>query len=155
MGRYIDWANVVGRFPSVNKYGGADQVDSGSILYAEAEVDARLSPAFTTPFSSNNLTAQDLAIDMTYLRVNPLRDEDKLRPIQERVDKLIAALLAGEASMITASGDTIGSSTIGGVSPWSTTMDYPPTFGVGETEDMHVSSSQLYDESVARGDDPV
>lgn len=155
MGRYINWDNVVSRYAAVNKRGGADEVDSYSIIYAEAEVDARLSPAFTTPFSSNNMTARDLAIDMTYLRINPLRDPAKLKPVQDRVDALIKALLDGKASMITDSGDAIGPSSVGGVSPWSNTMNYPPTFGVGETEDMYVSSAQLYDEAVARGDDPV
>lgn len=152
MGRYIEWDDVVKRYPTVSKLGGAEVVGLDHVPYAEAEVDARLSPAFTVPFSSNNQTARDLSIDLTYLRANPLRDPEKNAPVQERVDNLIAALLEGRMAMVTTSGDVIQPALVGGVSPWSNTMNYHPTFGAGPIEDMHVDSGQLYDEAVTRGD---
>jgi len=149
-GRYISWSDVVARYPSVEKVGGGQEVGSHFIHYAEAEVDALLSPGgFTVPFSSNNVTAKSLAIDITYVLSNPLRDPDHLNVVKDRIDGTIADLLAGKRGMAVTSGSPIFASKVG-AGAWSTTMNYAPTFGVGKSEEFAVDSGQLWNEEQAR-----
>ena len=147
MGRYIRWNNVVGRYSSLSDIGGADDVSSNYIQYAEVEIDGRLAPKFTTPFSSNNLTVKDLCIDLVYAKAGNLNIEDYDK-LMDRIDKRIERLLAGEENMMTNSGDTLQQS-IGGT-VWSSTQNYTPTFGHGAVEDFVVDPDLIDDEENAR-----
>jgi len=150
MGRYITWADIAARYPEIAKVGGSVEVGSAHIPFAEAEVDGLLAGVYTTPFSSNNLTARDLSIDVAYLRSNALRDPDRVQPIVDRVDRMITDLRSGRMSMVTASGDTLYGSGAPGATMWSTTMGYHPVFGADETEMFTVDSAQILDEENAR-----
>lgn len=147
MGRYCDWADVSGRYPEIAKSKDSTEVASGFIYFAEAELDSRLASKFTVPFSSNNVTAQDLAIDMTYLKVYQFKDPEKAEAIEKSVSARIDRLMKGESSMMTSSGDLLTS--VGGT-VYSTTGGYHPTFGMGDFGDLVVDSSQLQDEADAR-----
>lgn len=148
MGRYIDWDDVVARYPSISTVGGALEVNTSYIQYAEAMVDGRLSSKFTIPFSDNNLTVKDLCIEMVYKRAGNLstKESDKIGAWLEARFK---GLLEGDENMITSSGDIIQKSTGGLV--WSSTENYHPTFGVGNTLSFEVDSSQIEAEEDARG----
>ena len=76
MTRYIDWSDVAARHPSIGVDFDATQVNSTHIPYIETQVDGLLAPAFTVPFSNNNLTVKDLCIELTYIRMANLSADD-------------------------------------------------------------------------------
>lgn len=150
MGRYISWADISGRYPELgaNQRKDATQVDSNFVMYAEAQVDGRLSPGFTVPFSSNNLTAKDLAIDTAYAMLLRFKDQKKAKEIQDSVDARVKDLLEGKSSMVTTSIDLI---TATGQPVYSTTEDYHPVFGMSSPLTWQVDSSTVIDEEGDRG----
>lgn len=91
MGRYIGWPDVVDRYPDAARIAGAELVNSSWIAGAEDELDARLSPRYTVPFSSTPGMVRDLAIDLTYYKAT-LRQKgaDKLYAyLKDRLDLLV------------------------------------------------------------------
>lgn len=108
MGRYIDWADVVDRYPVLSNVGDAVKMDSTHIVPAESEVDARLAPVFTTPFSSDNVTAQDLSIQLVYLRAGYLKDDNWVN-FKDYIDERFDRLTDGSEAMLTSSGDVLSS----------------------------------------------
>lgn len=147
MSDYITWKDVLNRYPVVDRVGGASEVGSAYVRYAERELEGMLTGFFTVPFSSNNLTAKDLAIDLTYMRISNLKSEDR-KEFRDELMGRIQALKDGQASMMTTSGDVLQA--VGGTI-YSTTQNYEPVFGMGDTLDFHVDSGQLLDEENARG----
>ena len=110
----------------------ADDVNSYHIPYAVAEMHSRLANYYTVPFSSNNWTAKHIAIELTYARIAPVKDDQRDKIRQDALD-LIQALIDGSASMITDSGDTISLSSSN--SPiYSSEEDYHPIFTVDDPE---------------------
>lgn len=144
----ITWQDVAGRYEEVQKYKDATQSASHYLPYAIGELESRLAPKFTVPFSSNNLTARDLAIDLVYLKVYRWKaDPEKVERIEKHVADRIDALLAGKADMVLDDG-TLATS-IGGTI-YSTTQGYDPVFSVLPIEDAVVDSAQLQAEWDAR-----
>ena len=142
---YLEWNDVTNRY-GVSTLGDASDVTSTHIVYAENELNSRLAPKFTVPFSDNNLTAKDLSIDLTYLRVGDLKTKE-YDAFKKRVDERIARLLKGEENMVNDDGSTIQS--VGGTL-WSNTEQYTPVFGFGEVEDFEVDPDLVQDENDAR-----
>lgn len=142
MGRYIKWDDVSGRYPEMAKIDATDAASS-HIPYAENEVDARLSGSYTVPFSSNNITAKDLAIDHVMMRYWMLRNKEKYDLIHDMLDERIKRLSSGAEAMITTSGDTVG---FIGDMVYSTTMNYKPTFTMADDLITHVDSSRQLNE---------
>ncbi len=142
MSRYIEWDDVINRYPALAKGTNAEEVSSAHIFYAEYELDGALSNYFTTPFSSNNITAKDLSIDLVYARMANLKytDADKFRKaIQVKID----GLANGSKNMMTTGGDLLA--TVGNTI-WSSTKDYHNIFDHGDVLDMVQDQSQLLDE---------
>lgn len=151
MGRYITWSgDVLARYPGLATISDSYAAqDSAFVFYAESELDGRLAGWFATPFSGNNLTARDLAIDLTYLKAVQPNDEARTAPVRQRLEAAIADLIEGRATMVTDSGDALASA---GEPVYSTTMGYHPVFGMGGAEAFAVDSQQLLDEARERGD---
>ena len=163
MGRYVSWElDVIQRFNGLSDIGSSGvnssdisgdatliNTDSAYVHYAELEIENRLSGGFTTPFSSNNLTVKDLAIDETYRRVVVFKDKGPAKSIGDSIDVRIRALLDGTANMITSSAEAVSAVGVHGNAK-STTEDYHPVFGLGDVELFDVSSAQLQDEVDAR-----
>lgn len=147
MSRYITFADVTLRYPAILKVGSESTVGSAYIGYVENEIDGMLASHFTVPFSSNNMTVKDLAIDLTYIKAGNFTFEQAKEMLDDFMEK-IKALKNGEHSMLTDSGDVI---TTVGDTAWSNTMDYTPVFGMSPIEYSEVDSSQIYDEEVDRG----
>lgn len=143
----INYADVIARYPEQASLKDATQVNSNYIPYAVAEIESRLAPRFTVPFSSNNLTAKDLMIDATYLAVYRFKEPKKAESVQKRLDSVIENLLAGKADMMLSDGNKLQS--IGGT-VFSTTKNYHPVFGMGPIEDAVVDSSMITAEEDAR-----
>lgn len=150
MGRYINWDDVTDRYRVLTKdtKDGSSEINSAFITYAERELDSLLAPAFTVPFSSNNITVKDLAIDLTYCRAGNFKFSEQ-KEFKEMIMETIEKLKNGEMSMITDSGDVIDTS--GSTAAWSSTEDYHPIFGHGPTEHFEVDSSQVISEENDRG----
>lgn len=145
----ITWKDVTDRYPEIVKGSGdATRVNSNHLLHGVAELESRLCDKYTTPFSSNNLTAQDLAIDLTFAKLYRYKDQKKVEQVEKYVDSRIEKLLNGEAAMITNTGEVINS--IGGT-VFSTTGNYHPVFGVTPVEALVVSSAEIIAEENARG----
>lgn len=146
MSRYITQADVVGRYPSVSKKGGEDEIGSSYIDYAEVEIEGRL-VGYTKPFSSNNLTVKDLCIDLVYAKTLVGANDEKAKEIRSILDDRIERLNTGMEEMVTTSGTTIGQDT---EKAWSEFEGYYPVFGMGNVEDLSVDSGQMYDEEQER-----
>ena len=144
----IDWSDVNRRYPETLKLADATQADSSWVPFAIAELHARLSPGFTVPFSDNNMTAKDLAIDLTFAKVYRFKDVEKADSVMTYVGAQIDMLLAGHLQMITTSADTLLAS--GGTVTLTGTPDHP-IFGIGPTEYSVVSSSEIIAEQNDRG----
>jgi len=148
MGRYITYsADLYPRYRKLADVNSLSNIDSNYVTYAEAEVDGLLSPGFSVPFSSNNLTVKGLCIDTTLYKIWEYKDTTKAEVLRESIDRRIEALLDGAQHMVTSSGDVIQMS---GQDAWSETQDYTPVFGKGAIEDFQVDSTQLYNEEVDR-----
>lgn len=147
MGRYCTIDEVRGRWnelDTMSKF----EVTSYHLQYAESELDGYMAPYFTVPFSSNNLTAKDLAIDLTYLRVANLKSEER-DSFRKEIMERIKMIQTGVMQMMTDSGTALSGAS---GQAWSTTKDYNPVFGMGDITEFRVDSSQVYNERIARGD---
>lgn len=144
----INWNDAAARYPELASLKDATQAGCYYLPYAIAEIESRLATKFTVPFSSNNLTAKDLMIDATYLKVYRWKaDPKKIERIEKHLDDRIKALLGGVADMSLSDGTTLVS--IGGT-VFSTTEAYHPVFGMGPIEDAVVNSAMIDAEENAR-----
>jgi hypothetical protein len=134
------------RYPAIASAGGAKEISSAYTTYADNEVNGLLSQYFTVPFSSNNITAVDLSVDLTYARVgvSSIKDADKIR---ERVYTRIENIKDGVENMMLIDGTVVQSL---GEPVFSSDEGYHHTFGVDHVEHMHVDSSQTYAEDQER-----
>jgi hypothetical protein len=135
MGRYIDWADVVDRYPMLSNVGDATKMENTHIVPAEGEVDARLAPVFTTPFSSDNVTARDLAIQLVYLRAGFLKDDNWVN-FKNYVDERFDRLVDGSEAMLTSSGDVLSSQDT--TEAYHTHEGYKPIFDLTDVINQEV-----------------
>jgi hypothetical protein len=152
LGRYINWDDVVGRYSQINKHGGAADIGSNFIQYAEAEVDARLASCYSVPFvsgvGSTPITVKDLAIDVTYLKATIGAKSKAWDQIKNSVNDRIKMICNGDSQIVGPGGDPLAQ--IAGTI-WGSNEDYHPIFGMGDTLDFVVDSDRIDDEDDARG----
>lgn len=146
---YATYEDLINRYPALDDIGGSIDINSSHIHYAEVMLNSRLGQYYTLPFSSNNLTAKDLTIDLVYIRYYETVKKEWAATKQKSLDKFIDGLISGDFVMVTTSHDVIQKDSSRSTM-WSNTEDYHPIFGVGDIEDMHVSSARLWDEENAR-----
>lgn len=146
MARYIKWDDVVARYPDAGAKD-ANELKDHYINYAEAEINGRLSNAFTVPFSDNNLTVKELAIDLSYAKSLRGRNEKFSKPVRDGVDERIKRLLDGSEVMITTSGDAVVASV---AQAWSNTESYQPAFDKESVLDQEIDPDEQQDEYDAR-----
>jgi hypothetical protein len=152
MGLIIEWTDVLARYGELDKLpnGTSPEVQANLILNAEAVVHGRLASRYSVPFSSSNYTARDLCVDQLYVQTQTARQPEKAKAVADSLNARITALLSGAAQMIASDGTV--ASTMVGDTVWSSTADYHPVFGMGPIEHASVSSAQVYDEAVGRGE---
>ena len=143
---YITWRDLTNRYNNVATLGGAKEVSSAHIFYAENEINGLLGDKFTVPFSSNNLTAVDLAVELAYARIGVvnIKDSDMIR---KNVMMRVKNIKEGNEQMMLSDGTFL---TTTGQPVYSSDKNYHHTFGVGGINDMFVDSSQIYDEQQER-----
>lgn len=157
MSTVCSWSHVLARYDELSKLpnvGSASAVASATqtnlLNTAEAYIHGRLAARYAVPFSSNNLTAIDLIVDAVYVQNNMTRQPEKTKLLKDFLDERIKALLEGQAQM--AASDGVIVATIGDDVIWSSTENYPPVFGMSDIVKAEVSSEQLYDEDLTRGE---
>ena len=150
MGGYITNSELAIRYPLVNRWvgvGSASIVNSHLIYYAEAEINALLSPYYSVPFSAANVPAvvQDLTLELCKVRIVADQDADLAEKLRQSVIDRVEQLGKG-GSLIGIDGSTIVPSAPG-AEIWSSTMNYHPVHSMldAESEYTRVSSEQLYD----------
>lgn len=144
MTRYIKWDDVANSYPDWAKVVSANTVGNLWIPRAEDEVDARLAPAYTVPFTPVPGVVRDLCIDLAYYKLAFASDKGKA--LGEILEARFKAILNGDM-VITMSGALLDS----GERAWSTHQDYPTAFGVDNENNWAVSSAWAEDQQEARG----
>ncbi len=127
MGRYINWDDLISRYPKLATKGGAGAVDSSFIQATEYQIDGMLTGIFTVPFSDNNVTIKDLCIELCNVRMTSdyVKNGDKIKKtFMDRIERI----RNGSEAMMTSSGDVMYSS---GDIIFSTTQDRGSLFDVG------------------------
>lgn len=148
MGRYIDWGHVVGRYKDASGFADASAMSSFWVGHAEAEVDGRLAVRYTVPFANTPtlcpLLVQDLAIDVTYQKLNIAKKKktELTASIKERFD----GLLAGTILITNSAGPIAGASNLS----WSENS-YHSSFGMDNPVNWGVDSQSIVDIQDARG----
>jgi hypothetical protein len=146
---YITNSELAIRYPLVNRWvgvGSASIVNSHLIYYAEAEINALLSPYFSVPFSSNvPAIVQDLTLELCKVRIVSDQDADLAEKLRQSVIDRVKLLGEG-GSLPGIDGSTIVPSAPG-AEIWSNTMNYHSTHSMldAESEYTRISSEQLYD----------
>lgn len=149
---YITWSDSTLRYPELAKLPDVSSASQAMMIaLAEGAVNSRLAGTYTVPFSSNNLTAQDLSMDMLFVQTQTTRQPEKAKLLMESLNDRFDALISGSSSMVASDGTMIDGTIVTGDPVWSTTQDYHPTFGVGAFPSFAVSSQQQIDEDNARG----
>jgi hypothetical protein len=132
MGRYIQWDDVIDRYPEINTLGGSDEVSSTYIVYAESFVDSILKSHWTPPFSDNNMVVKDLTIDWTYFRAARFKLENAI-----------------DVKMIDETGAEIPGVNAGGA-VYSNTQSYSTSFGMDDPINWEIDEDQIDDEATKR-----
>jgi phage gp36-like protein len=139
MSRYIDWQDVANRYAdSAKSGGGAEEMKLSFINDAEDEVDARLANRYTVPFTPVPGVIAGLCIDLTYYKMKI--GTKGVEPLKKYIDQRFTDLNDGTMTL-TLSGTALGSSD----RAWSTTQDFPSSFGVDPAERWTVSSAWQQD----------
>lgn len=153
MGAIIKWDDVVIRYREAEKARDSKDADRAYILPAEVELNGWLCTGFAVPFSSTNLTAKDLAIDLAFLRIGVMKIKDRntfMKSMQERLKRIRSGI---ECMMVESSNGFITPiSADQSRQAWSDTQDFHPTHGHGPFREFEVSSEQLREERIDRGD---
>ena len=125
------------------------EINSHYLPYASARLESLLGGAFTVPFSSNNLTARDLTMELGYLMV--LRRGKGPQDYQAFADTLAAQLgdlRDGRQPMITTSGEALFAQPIG-EDIWSSTARYHTVFDLRDAPRQQVDPQNLLDSEQA------
>lgn len=146
MARYIEYDDLVNRYPRASKKGGQEEINA-FITNAEQELESMFAGAYTIPFSSNNVTIKDLAVDLTYIKLDVQSSKENVER-HKRLMKTVDMIKTNKMQMLTNSGDIVGAA-----SPlWSNTTDYHPVHGVLDVTDQVVDDTRIQDEIDERSD---
>lgn len=106
------------------------EVNSYYLPYATSRLEGVLGGHFTVPFSSNNVTARDLTIDLAYLMIlQRSREHRDFEGFGRAVEARLRAVVQGNEAMMTDSGAALFSSTTENV-VWSNTSRYRTVFNL-------------------------
>jgi phage gp36-like protein len=147
MGRYINWADVTGRYVDFAKGPDALIAEAAFVPHAEAEVDARLAPKYSVPFSPAPYLVKDLSIDLAYYKATIKQESAKA--LKEYIDARFEAIIGGTLILTTSAGP-VASLSGGG---WASNS-YHSSFGLDDDVNWHVDSTATYAQQSARGQVP-
>lgn len=144
MGRYIVWTDVTNRYADFAKGPDSTTGEAAFIPQAEAEVDARLAPKYTVPFSPAPYLIKDLCVDLAYYKATIKQESSKL--IKEYLDARFKAIIDGTLLLTTSAGVVAGT---GGFA-WASNS-YHSSFGLDSEVLWQVDTRQTGDLQSARG----
>jgi len=144
MGRYINWDDVIDRYPELNTLSGADELSSAYIVYAESFTDGMLAGTYTVPFSNNNVIVRDLSIDMTYWRATRFKLENAV-DVRSAYFITVDQLVDGTLTMVDDAG-TIIPALKKKIGLFSTTESYHSSFGMHLPEEWHIDEDNIDDD---------
>jgi phage gp36-like protein len=144
VGRYIVWTDVTARYSDWAKGPDSTLGEAAYIPQAEAEVDARLAPKYTVPFSPAPYLVKDLCVDLAYYKATIRQESSKL--IKEYIDERFKAIIDGTLLLTNSAGVVAGT---GGFA-WASNS-YHSSFGMDDETLWRVDSQQAYDLQSARG----
>lgn len=145
MGRYINWADVTGRYGDFAKGVDASVAAAAFIPQAEAEVDGRLAPKYTVPFSPAPYLVQDLCIDVAYYKATIRQEGSKV--LGESLEQRFKAIIDGTLLLTNSGGAIIQES---GGAAWCSNS-YHSSFGPDSEVNWRVDSNWINDTMDARG----
>ena len=138
MGRYIDWADVTGRYSDFAKGPDASQANASFVPQAEAEVDARLAVKYTVPFSPAPYLVQDLCIDLAYYKAT-IRQKGS-EQIKKYIDARFETIMNGSMVLTNSAGVISGT----GNYAWASNS-YHSAFGMDDEVNWRVDDEQISD----------
>lgn len=144
MGRYIDWADVSGRYGDFAKGPDASVADASFIPQAEAEVDGRLAVKYTVPFSPAPYIVQDLCIDLAYYKAT-IRQENS-KAIGKSLEDRFKAIIDGTLILTTSAGPVTATGNLA----WASNS-YHSSFGPDSEVNWQVDSNWINDAQGDRG----
>lgn len=144
MGRYILWTDVTNRYPDFAKGPDATVAEAAFVPQAEAEVDARLAPRYSVPFSPAPYLVKDLSVDLAYYKATIKQESSKL--IKDYIDARFKAIIDGTLLLTTSAGVVAGT---GGLA-WASNS-YHSSVGLDSEVLWQVDTRQVGDLQNARG----
>ena len=149
---YISYSDVIQRYPMLKTWSGNSPMLNDEITYAEQELNGRMAPNFTVPFSGSHPTVKDLAIDLTYYRAVRLRDPEVAEKFKEGILGRIEDIKAGKEYIYTDSNTTIAPDAALGEEIWCNLENYHPTMSMLNPSNPYsrISSERILDEENER-----
>lgn len=147
MGKYIEWDDVVDRYPELESLGGADELAPVFIQFAEANTEALLRGFYTIPFSSNNITVKDLCIDCAFWRAGRLKLDDAVEVKSEYYEQ-ISMIKNGMMAMVDSAGNEVEG--LSNPTAFSTTQSYHSSFGMDDPIEWLVDWDRIEDDMDSR-----
>jgi phage gp36-like protein len=144
MGRYINWADVTGRYVDFATGPDASIAEAAFVPHAEAEVDARLAPKYSVPFTPAPYLVKDLSIDLAYYKATIKQKGSEALKVY--IDARFKAIIDGTLILTTSAGP-VASLSGGG---WASNS-YHSSFGLDNEINWRVDSNAVYDQQSARG----
>lgn len=144
---YVTYSDCVARYPALKQWHDENEtmVNSYLIHHAEQEINGRLAPVYTVPFSDNVETVKDLCIDLVYLKGLYSRDYEAAELLEKAFNKRIERILDGKEAIITTTG-VILDVDLEGLDIWSNTKDYHPVHSMLDADSPYTGiDSDLLD----------
>lgn len=119
------------------------EISSYWLQYGALRVNEALGHFYTTPFSSNNVTAKDLNIHFAALGILiRTRKQEDSAELKKELEQRISDITSGGKYMILDDGTTIvPNENIN--SPWGQTADYKPVFDLRDAEEQRIDPDRL------------
>ena len=143
MGRYVNWDDIIDRYPELNTLGGADQISSTYIVYAETFVDASLASHFSVPFSQEIMLIKDLTIDTAYWRAGRFKLENATE-VKSSVYETLSMLKNGQLTLVDEFGIEVPAVQIT-TGIYSTTQSYTLPLGMDDPIEWAIDEDQVTD----------
>lgn len=156
MGRYTSAGDLRKTFKKIDTSGLIDTDLDFYITMSEAEIDGRLAPVYTLPFSSTPPLLRSIAAEYSFLKVmdrfqTGMKDKstDWITKRRKNLMNLLQDLVSGDATLVTSGGEIINQrADIGGIQ--ISTGLYVETFGHGNEVNEEVDPDRIEDEQDAR-----
>jgi hypothetical protein len=143
MGRFIDWSNVVAKYPDVSKLNGASELEDAYIPDAENFIQGSLAAKYSNEVLLQSQLVKGLMVDQVYRDIQLTRQPKKAEALGKAIAKTVDNILNKKVVLVSSSGEILSHDR----SPiWSSTENYTPVFGMSDYEDSFIDPDQLESE---------